>query len=195
MIDPVHYFSDHHPHVLDEEYYKDLMKLYVPGYLPHKDYSPLIPFVKYDGHKGNTMRFFVPNKFNGWNTYIRFIEWYEVLNDREYNSVESARLLLWGANLQLHCGCPAFLFYGHEYVLTQIDAAIVPEDRFPTIRNPNLKGGLCKHLTRTMKVTPFHLGDLARVIKEQRDLIDKGEVDPATHEPVEPEGPEPLPEA
>lgn len=174
MTLPPHYFSDDsHPLMLDEEYYKPLMNLYVPGWMPHKDYSPLIPYVKYDGFKGNTLRFFVPNKYNGWNTYIRFVEWYDVLNDREYNATESARLLLWGGNLQLHCGCPAYLFYGMQYILTQKDAAIVPEERYPTIRNPNLKGGLCKHLTRTLKVFPFHLGDIAHMIKEQRKGIDE----------------------
>ncbi len=167
------YFHDDHPAILDEEYYKGLMKLYVPGWMPHKDYSPLIPFVKTDGHKGDTMRFFVPNKYNGWHTYVRFMEWHEVVNDRDYDATESARLLLWGGNLQLHCGCPAYLFWGMNYILTQKDAAIVPEDRFPTIRNPNLKGGLCKHLTRTLKVLPFHLGDMSRLIREQRLDIDR----------------------
>lgn len=182
MTGHLHYFHDDHPLVLDEEYYQSLMKLYVPNWLPHNDYSPLIPFVKYDGHKGNTMRFFVPNKYNGWNTYVRFEEWWDVINDREYNAVESARLLLWGANLKLHCGCPAYLFWGHQYILTTKDAAIVPEDRFPDIRNPQRKGGLCKHLTRSLKVLPFHLGDMARIIKEQRTAIDAGDMDDAGDE-------------
>lgn len=169
---PDYLHDDSHPLILDEEYYKDLMKLYVPGHLPYKDYSPLVPFVRYEGYKGSTMRFFVPNRFNGWSTYVRFVEWGEVVDDREYDAVESARLLLWGANLQFHCGCPAYLFYGMNYILTQKDAAIVPENRFPSIRNPNLKGGLCKHGIRTMKVLPFHLGDMARAIAAQRKAID-----------------------
>jgi hypothetical protein len=169
-----HYLTnDKHPAVLDEEYYKDLMKQFDPNWLPHKDYSPLIPMVRYDGHKLGTMRFFVPNKYNGWQTYIRFNEWQEVLDDREYNANESARLLLWGANLRVHCGCPAYLFWGYNYILTQKDAAIIPEDRYPNIRNPNLKGIACKHLVRTLKVLPFHLGDMARAIKLQRANIDR----------------------
>lgn len=176
MVDHSHYFNDSHPAILDEEYYKQLMATYVPGWLPYNDYSPLIPYVKYDGHKGNTFRYFVPNRFNGWNTYIRFVEFSDVVNDREYNAAESSRLLLWGGNLQLHCGCPAYLFYGMNYILTTKDAAIVPEKRFPSIRNPQLKGGMCKHLIRSMKVLPFHLGDIARAVKEAREEQDKKKI-------------------
>ena len=161
--------------ILSEAYYKELMGLYVKGWMPHNDYSPLIKMVRYEGYKNNTLKFFVPNKYNGWNTYVRFSEWDDVIKDTEYNAVESSRLLLWGANLQLHCGCPAYLFWGMNYILTQKDSAIFPEDRFPTIRNPHLKGGLCKHLTRTLKVLPFHLGDIARAITEQRTKISRSE--------------------
>lgn len=161
------------PIPLNEEYYQALIRKFDPNWLPHRDYSPLIPFVKFSGHKGNTMKFFVPNRYNGWNTYVRFSEWAEVRDDRDYNAAESARLLLWGANLKVFCGCPAFQFYGYNYILTQKDAAIVPEDRPPNIRNPHLKGIACKHLIKTLKVLPFHLGDMARNINQQRILIDQ----------------------
>jgi hypothetical protein len=169
---------DHSPHnaltenvTLDEMYYKDMMRKVVPGWLPHKDYSHLIKSVNYRGHVGNTMRFFVPNRYNGWFTYIRFEEWNDQVLDPNITAVEAARLLFWGANIKVHCGCPAFLFWGSQYILTQQDAAIVPEIRFPHIRNPNLKGIVCKHLNRTLKVLPFHLGDIARAIKDDRGKV------------------------
>ena len=52
--------------------------------------------------------------------------------------------------------------------MTQLDAAIVPEQRFPKIKNPQLKGVVCKHLLRTLKVLPFHLGDVAKAIAAER---------------------------
>jgi hypothetical protein len=137
-------------------------------WLPHRDYSHLIKYVKYVGYKGNTLKFFVPNKFNGWNTYIQFKEWNDQVTDTDYSATEAARLLLWGGNLRLHCTCPAYHFWGMQYINTQHDAAIVPEPRFPAIRNPQLLGFTCKHLTRTLRVLPFHLGDMANAIKNQR---------------------------
>jgi hypothetical protein len=177
---------DHRPLVenvtLDEMYYKDIMKEVIPGYLPHRDYSHLIKFVKFEGHTGNTQRYFVPNKYNGWVTYVRFLEWEEQVRDTSLSAPEAARLLFWGANIQVHCGCPAFLFWGSQYILTQLDAAIVPENRFPHIRNPQLKGIVCKHLNRTLKVLPFHLADMARAINEDRAKLasmDGGMITPA----------------
>jgi len=125
--------------------------------------------VKFVGCRKDTIKFFVPNKYNGWNTYIRFVEWYDVLNDTSLNANEAARLLLWSANIQVHCGCPSFKFWGYQYILTQLSASIVPEVRYPHIRNPNLKGIACKHLRRTIKVLPFHIGNMARAIKQQRE--------------------------
>lgn len=153
---------------LEEVYYKDIMAKVIPGWLPHRDYSHLVKSVHYKGHKGNTMRFFVPNRYNGWHNYIRFEEWDEQVQDLSITPVEASRLLFWGANIKLHCTCPAFLFWGSQYILTQANAAIVPEVRYPHIRNPQMKGIVCKHLKKTLKVLPFHLGDIAKAIKEDR---------------------------
>lgn len=167
---------------LDELHYKDIMGEIMPNSvagkplskLPFRDWAPLVPYVKYEGYRGNTMKFFVPNKYNGWETYIRFDEFWEQVNDEAVNPNEAARLLLWGANVRVHCNCPAYVFWGFQYIMTQLDASIYSEDRFPRIRNPELKGVVCKHLIRTLKVLPFHLGDLAAAIKEQRAKRDLG---------------------
>ena len=140
-----------------------------PNNLPHRDFSALIPYVKYAGTKGDTMKYFCANRWNGWNTYIQFIDWNEQVRDTSLPAHETARLLLWTGNLRVHCACPAFKFWGSQYILTQLDAAIIPEDRFPHIRNPHLKGIVCKHLNRSLKVAAFHLGDMAAAIKEQRN--------------------------
>lgn len=162
--------DDDQPFILDEIFYKDIMTKISPSWLPHRDYSHLIPFVKYVGTKGNVVKFFVPNKYNGWNTYIQFPDWMEQLSDESLSAPEVARLLLWAGHIRVHCPCPAFKFWGMQYIMTTKDAAIVPEVRYPHIRNPHLKGVVCKHLNRTLKVLPFHLGSIASAIKNQRDM-------------------------
>lgn len=167
------------PQWLAEMTYRDIMGDILPNSvagarnhkLPYRDWAPLIPFVRFVGIKKNTMKFFVPNKYNGWETYLQFPEWEAQVRDASLTAPEAARLLFWGGNLRVHCGCPAYLFWGHQYVMTQLDAAIVPETRFPHIRNPDLKGVVCKHLRRTLKVLPFHLGEMAAAIKEQRQAL------------------------
>ncbi len=168
------------PQRLDELHYRDLMAEIVPnnaagikhGKLPFRDWAPLIKQVNYVTTRGNTMKFFVPNKYNGWETYIQWNEWDEQLADTSINANEAARLLLWSGNVKLHCHCPSFTFWGFNYILDQMDAAIIHEDRYPHIRNPHLKGVACKHLLRTLKVLPFHLGTMASVIKLQRERLE-----------------------
>lgn len=170
------YFADNRPAILDEETYKeivrDVTKNNVPGEivhnLPHRDWAPLIKFVKYHGHDQGIFRFFVPNKYNGWFSYIEFVEWDSTLVDHDLNPTEVSRLLLWAGNIRVHCTCPAYKFWGHQYVMTTKEAAIIPEVRYPAIRNPQLKGGCCKHLNRVIKVLPFHLGTVAKEVKIAR---------------------------
>lgn len=170
------YFRDEHPAQLDEESYKqivkDITKNNVPGEivqnLPHRDWAPLIKYVRYHGHGGGIFRFFVPNRYNGWFTYIQFEDWDTTLCDHDLNAPEVARLLLWVGNVRVHCPCPAFKYWGYQYIMTQKDSAILPEIRYPHIRNPQLKGVVCKHLNRTIKVLPFHLGIIAAEVKKDR---------------------------
>lgn len=167
---------NYQPFRFDEMDYRSIMGDIIPNSvvgarnnkLPYRDWAPLIPFVRFVGFKKNTMKFFVPNKYNGWETYIQFPEWMEQVQDTSINANEAARLLFWGGNLRVHCGCPSYLFWGFQYIMTQLDAAIVPETRYPHIRNPELKGVVCKHLRKTLKVLPFNLGHIASAINEQR---------------------------
>ena len=165
------YFEDSHPVVLDEMTYKDMLHVIDPRDLPHRDYAPLIPYVKYISTEENTMKFFVPSpvRINAWNTYVQFVDWEAQVRDTTLATTEAARLLLWSGDIRIFCPCPSFKFWGYEYILTQLDASMVPEVRFPHIRNPQLKGLCCKHLRRCLKVLPFHLGDMAAAIKQQRE--------------------------
>lgn len=168
------YFADEHPVVLDEMQFSEIMHAIDPRDLPYRNYEPLIKFVRYVGTQDNIMKFFVPSptKINRWNTYIQWTQWHEQVRDTSITATEAARLLLWGGDLRWHCACPAYKFWGMQYISTELDIAIISEIRRPNIRNPQLKGIGCKHLIRCTKVLPFHLGDMAKAIKEQRQNFD-----------------------
>jgi hypothetical protein len=108
---------------------------------------------------------------NRWTIYecrVKFLEWEQVVADLDLDANEAARMLLWAGNVKLHCSDPSFLYWGYQYILTQLDAAVHPEDRAPNTNNPGLQGVVCKHLNRVLKVLPFHLGTIAKEIKRQR---------------------------
>ena len=174
--------------MLDEESYKDLMRDVtgnnVPGAivhnLPHRDWAPLLRSGQYVEEMDGVFKFFVRNRYNGWFTYVKFTDWQQMVFDVDVNAAEASRLLLWAGNVELHCPCPSYKFWGYQYILTRKESAILPEVRYPKIRNPELKGVCCKHLRRTLKVLPFHLGTMAKEIKTDRLEIPKDETIPPT---------------
>lgn len=98
---------------------------------------------------------------------IKFEEWDEVGSDEELTPMEKARMLLWVGNIRVHCTDPSFLYFGYQYILTQLDASIYPENRYPKIKNPQVQGICCKHLNRILGVLPFYAGDIANEIANQ----------------------------
>lgn len=51
------------------------------------------------------------------------------------------------SNYKISCTCPAFLYWGFKYILTQRGDVLGPgENRYPKVRNPDLFGIVCKHL-------------------------------------------------
>lgn len=158
-----------------KDFIRGITRNNVPGAilnnLPYRDWAPLIKYVRFFGRDQGFFRFYVPNRYNGWFVYIQFVEWDEVMRDTSYTAAEAARLLLWAGNIRVHCPCPSFKFWGSQYILTQKDAAIIPEERYPHIRNPQLKGVGCKHVRRCMLTLAFHLGDFAKGIKEDRQTL------------------------
>lgn len=52
--------------------------------------------------------------------------------------------ILFSTDVQLYCSCPAFLYYGAAYILTQRGAKYTkPENRPPKKRNPSELGAMC----------------------------------------------------
>ena len=73
-------------------------------------------------------------------------------------------------DIEVHCNDPSYLYYGWQYIGTQLGYALFPERRFPRIRNPGLQGTVCKHLFNVLQVLPFHITRIVRDMKRQRLL-------------------------
>lgn len=102
-----------------------------------------------------------------YSVMIRFDEWETIGTDPDLSWIEKARLLFWVGNIRVHCTCPAFLYWGFQYILTVLDSAIFPEHRRPVIRNPMERGVACKHATRVLRSLPFYTGDIAAALRRE----------------------------
>jgi len=57
-------------------------------------------------------------------------------------------------NVHVDCTCEDFSYGGFRYIGTIQDYSIDKEYRYPVVRNANLKGTVCKHLTSLLKTLP-----------------------------------------
>jgi len=101
-----------------------------------------------------------------WHQWIRMTELPDVIEDPDMTIQDKVKLALQG-DLQVHCNCPAFKYWGYQYITTQLGAAVTPEHRPPNVRNPQRKGDVCKHLALVLRVLPFWWNNIAGELAKQ----------------------------
>lgn len=117
--------------------------------------------------------------FNDWNTIVTLVEeqpgamrlpwgelepeelpWGELVPEElplvrqndSWQTVYSEYPDLVNADVQVHCDCPAFLWWGSQYNLEQSDTEMFPRGvPYPGIRDPGLSNNICKHLAAVLK--------------------------------------------
>lgn len=118
-----------------------------------------------------------PGNLEKWDNFVELLDWEEVRKHDDLNYYEKANLAVFG-DLKVSCSCPAFLFWGYEFILSEYDARYEgeggedwegktgKEKRPPVIRNPNLDGIVCKHLVAVLQVLTFAVSKVASKLKE-----------------------------
>ena len=82
-----------------------------------------------------------------YNVYVLFEDFYCLGKDKDINFEDAIDYAINFGDVHCRCRCPASTFWGYNY---EADAlrylyGIPGEKRFPKIRNPNLRGTICKH--------------------------------------------------
>ena len=82
-----------------------------------------------------------------YNVYVLFEDFYCIAKDKDINFEDAIDYAINFSDIHIRCTCPAELYWGFRYLGTQMKFlyGIPRENRFPKIRNPNLKGTICKH--------------------------------------------------
>ena len=88
-------------------------------------------------------------------------------------------------DVRLRCMCPAFLYWGSEYIATQLDYNTDDYDQqlFPKIRDPELKNLVCKHVIsvrmrtlstiRMKQLEDRYRGNPDNVVKDMNEMREK----------------------
>lgn len=151
--------------------YKDLKIARNPGFIHHQQYSDELlqkgKAVGYIGIEPPDVRFQTESS-KGRQTYtqvVRLLDLDEALANEDMTLRQKVDLAVSG-DIALFCSCGAFRYF-YAYVLTHLDAnAGNDEKRFPSIRNPRLKGVVCKHLNNVLEALPFWQTNIVRDLKK-----------------------------
>lgn len=158
--------------LLNEETYQDLLRGTDPGFIHHSQHAAAIrrAGVKYEGSDFDTVRFTTPSETAKgryrWNQTIVLQDLPDAMEMEDTRLQDKVNLAVSG-DLKVHCDCPAFQYWGYNYVLTQLGTSGGDEKRFPGIRNPRLRGTVCKHLDGVLRVFPFWINNIAADLKRQ----------------------------
>lgn len=92
--------------------------------------------------------------------YISLEDFWDIYDENESSekpmSLSSIlNLVIMHGNIKVFCTCPSWLYGGYKYMATELDYAYGSyETRYPKIKNPKLKGTLCKHAYVAVKGLP-----------------------------------------
>lgn len=101
---------------------------------------------------------------------ISLVDYPDIEEDKDLSVEEKVRLAIAG-DLKISCTCPAYLYFGYKYIMTQLDSnESDAEHRFPKIRNPKLNGVMCKHCYIAMQAFPLNWSSIAKDIKDKNFL-------------------------
>ena len=140
-----------------------------------------------------------PGKRDAWTQHVQMLGWDEALSmEKEATFMDRANIAIFG-DVKVSCDDPSFLYAGYRYILTQLGALYEPgadwegntgpEERYPKVRNPNVEGVVCKHLSNALYIMTMGVAKVASLMKE---MVRTGDLElriPPEKE-VEPETPE-----
>lgn len=101
---------------------------------------------------------------------INLVDYPEIAEEEDISVREKVRLAIAG-DLKISCTCPAYLYFGYKYILTQLYTnESDDENRFPKIKNPDLHGVMCKHCYIALKAFPLSWTKIAKDISNKNFL-------------------------
>lgn len=82
-----------------------------------------------------------------YKVYVLFEDFYTIGRDKEIPFEDAIDYAINYGDVHIRCNCPAAQFWGYNFIDTELKAiyGVPKEGRFPHIRNPQLKGVMCKH--------------------------------------------------
>ena len=112
-----------------------------------------------------------------YNVYILFEDFYCIGKDKEIDFEDAIDYAINFGDIHVQCTCPANLYWGYRFEATQLKYAygIPRENRFPKVRNPNLKGTICKHIDVVLQWIQRNKALITKMFAAYYDRLNDGQ--------------------
>lgn len=105
-----------------------------------------------------------------YNQYIKLLDLPFLLKDKKnYKDKELINLAVFG-DIAVYCDDPSFKYMGWQYMAWNNGYGLRREVRYPNIKNPYLKGSICKHLFAVFNAFPMYINDFTRDFRRAKIL-------------------------
>ena len=160
------------PKLLLEKSYKELQALTLPQISARAKSQSLS--VSYKGISKEGVIHFqcssgtVSGKF--YNQYIKLLDLPFLLKDRkDYKDKEIINLAVF-VDIAVYCDDTSFKYYGWQYMSYLNGYGLKREVRYPSMKNPYLKGALCKHLVAVFNAFPMYINSFVKDFRKVKIL-------------------------
>ena len=113
-----------------------------------------------------------------WYTiFVLFEDFYCIGKDKDIDFEDAIDYAINFGDIHIRCNCKSFLFHGFAYLSTQLKYiyGIPHENRFPKIRNPNLKSTMCKHCDVVLEYLQRNKDLIAKMFAAYYDRLNDGQ--------------------
>jgi hypothetical protein len=128
--------------------------------------------------KSGTINFLTPSFTQrgavSWKQSIRVLHLAKIL--KPYWDGKKSKLLpllreALKGDILVHCSCPAFKWWGYAYIASERKYKIGRSQKiYPHVRNPHLKGTVCKHLYNVLYAIPFLAPKIVQLFKKDQGV-------------------------
>jgi hypothetical protein len=112
-----------------------------------------------------------------YNVFVLFEDFYTIGRDKDIPFEDAIDYAINFSDVHVRCNCPAHLYWGYAYESSQLKYiyGIPKENRFPIIRNPNLKGTICKHEDAVIQYILRNKDLIVKMFAQYYNRLDSGQ--------------------
>lgn len=112
-----------------------------------------------------------------YKVFVLFEDFYTIGKDKDIAFEDAIDYAINYGDVHVRCTCPSFLYFGFSYLGTNLRYlyGVPRENRFPEVRNPNLKGTMCKHCDKVIDYILSHKDIIAKMFATYYNRLNDGQ--------------------